>query len=149
MAFEKNMEQIFDVTPTEVTTRDIIPMEKGDVVLSSEDVQDQLEQDIKQDYDRSRENFQNLIDKGQTAIDDILRIAKESEHPRAFEVAATLIKNVSDVNRELIDLQKRMKEIEKLKNGGKPTPVNVDKAIFVGSTSELNKLLKSKMNEGD
>ena len=149
MAFEKNMEEIFDVTPIDVTTREVVPVQTGDLIVSSDNIDEQLEQDIKQDYDRSRENFQNLIDKGQTAIDDILRIAKESEHPRAFEVAATLIKNVSDVNRELIDLQKRMKEIEKLKNSGKAAPVNVDKAIFVGSTSELNKLLKSKMNEND
>lgn len=146
MTFSKNMEQIFDVEPT------IIHDDASDVVDATYDVattnlNDTLEIDLASDYENSRKNFQTLIEKGQEAISDILKIARESEHPRAFEVAATLIKNVSEVNRELIDLQKRMKDIEKIKNGGKQPPVNVDKAIFVGSTSELNKLLKGKLEE--
>ena len=142
---DKNLSEIFDVTPLEITSTDITPTKIVENDVTQEFLvadEKQMELDIKRDYANSRRNFEDLIDKGKIAIDEILKVAKESEHPRAYEVAATLIKNVSDVNRELIDLQKRMQELKKLSNGGKSAPVNVDKAIFVGSTKELSQLLK-------
>ncbi len=90
-----------------------------------------------------RQNYEEIIEKGVDAIDSILEIARESEHPRAFEVAATMIKNVADANEKLILLQKQMREMNKA--AGKETQsTKIDKAIFVGSTADLNKMLKGK-----
>ena len=92
------------------------------------------------DYKYSRENFYNLIERGQDAISGILDIAKESEHPRAYEVVGQLIKNVSEVTEKLADLQEKMKKLKEVPDHG---PKNVTNALFVGSTKELQKMLKS------
>ena len=93
------------------------------------------------DADFARENIRTLIEKGNLAVDGILDVARESEHPRAYEVAATLIKNLSDLNKDLMEIQKRKKDLtpQAQKNGD----INVDKAVFVGSTTELVKFLKN------
>ena len=91
------------------------------------------------DADYSRSNYYNLIEKGNEALEGILEVAKESQHPRAYEVAANLIKNLSDLNKDLLEVQKRKKDLVVEKSSG----VNVDKAVFVGSTAELMKLLKT------
>ena len=101
-----------------------------------------MNDDLMSDYEESRKTLKEIVEKGAGAIDDILAIARESEHPRAFEVAATLIKNVADVNEKLLNMQKQMKEITGAKNSGN---LNVGKAaIFVGSTAELSKMLKGE-----
>ncbi len=97
------------------------------------------EQDIERDYEYQRQNFYNLIERGQDAIDGILDLAKESEHPRTYEVAGNLIKNVAEVTEKLGDLQSKMK---KLKEVPSSAPQNVTNALYVGSTAELQKLLK-------
>jgi len=97
-------------------------------------------EDIDSDYKYSRENFYNLIERGQDAIDGILEIAKEGEHPRAYEVVGQLIKNVSEVTEKLADLQDKMKKLKEVPEHG---PKNVTNALFVGSTKELQKMLKS------
>ena len=98
-------------------------------------------EDMDSDYKYSRENFYNLIERGQDAIDGILEIAKESEHPRAYEVVGQLIKNVSEVTEKLADLQEKMKKLKELPETG---PKHVTNALYVGSTAELQKLLKAK-----
>ena len=98
--------------------------------------------DIKNDYDYTRGNLYSLIEKGQEAINGILELAQESEMPRAYEVAGQLIKNVADATDKLMDLQKKLKDIEEEKVGKGPTTVN--NALFVGSTAELAKLLKQQ-----
>ena len=98
-------------------------------------------EDIDGDYKYSRENLYNLVERGQDAIDGILDLAREGEHPRAYEVAGQLIKNVGEVTEKLLDLQEKMK---KLKDVPKNAPKNVTNALFVGSTTELSKLLKGK-----
>lgn len=99
------------------------------------------------DYSFARKNLRELIVKGSTAIDEILFVAKESEHPRAFEVASNFLKNLSELNKDLLQLSKTKKEIEgrdaRLKGGD----INVEKAVFVGSTNELSKLLKKQKEE--
>jgi hypothetical protein len=111
----------------------VIPKPPSDVV--------DLDQDLTDAYNQSKENLQDIIDQGKDAMEEILQIAKASEHPRAFEVYGTLLKNVVDANKELISLQKQMRDM----NGKKETNnTNIDKAIFVGSTAELSKLLKGK-----
>ena len=92
------------------------------------------------DYKYSRENFYSLIERGQDAIDGILDLAKEGEHPRAYEVAGQLIKNVGEVTEKLVDLQEKMKKLKEVPEHG---PKSVTNALFVGSTKELQKMLKS------
>ena len=99
------------------------------------------EEDIENDYKYQRENFYNLVEKGSTAIDGILELAKESEHPRTYEVAGNLIKQVAEVTEKLGDLQEKMR---KLKEVPSTAPKNVTNALFVGSTAELQKMIKDK-----
>lgn len=94
--------------------------------------------DPQKDYEYSRGNLYNLIDKGQEAISGILELAQESGHPRAYEVAGQLIKSVGDVTDKLIDLQKKMKDLDAPQKG----PTTVNNSLFVGSTAELSKLIK-------
>ena len=101
--------------------------------------------DIKKDYDYTRGNLYSLIEKGQEAINGILELAQESEMPRAYEVAGQLIKNVADATDKLMDLQKKLKDIEEEKVSKGPTTVN--NALFVGSTAELAKLLKQQTQD--
>ena len=100
--------------------------------------------DIDDDYKYQRDNFYNLVEKGSTAIDGILEIAKEGEHPRGYEVAGNLIKQVAEVAEKLGDLQEKMKRLKEVPN---IAPKNVTNALFVGSTAELQKLIKGKHNE--
>ena len=95
------------------------------------------------DYKYSRENFYNLVERGQDAIDGILEVAKEGEHPRAYEVVGQLIKNVSEVTEKLVDLQEKMKKLKEVPNSA---PKSVTNALFIGSTKELQNLLKDKSN---
>jgi hypothetical protein len=103
--------------------------------------------DIKKDYDYTRGNLYSIIEKGQEAINGILELAHESEMPRAYEVAGQLIKNVADATDKLMDLQKKLKDIEEEKISKGPT--NVTNALFVGSTAELGKFLKNGINQED
>ena len=93
------------------------------------------------DYKYQRENFYRLVERGQDAIDGILELAKESEHPRSYEVAGQLIKNGADVTEKLGELQLKMQKLKEVPNNA---PKNVTNALFVGSTSELQKMLKGK-----
>ena len=104
-------------------------------------------QDVKKDYEYTRGNLYSIIEKGQEALNGILELAQESEMPRAYEVAGQLIKNVADATDKLIDLQKKLKDIEEEKQVRGPSTVN--NALFVGSTAELQKLLKSGLKEED
>ena len=104
------------------------------------------EDDIEDDYKYQRDNFYNLVEKGSAAIDGILELAKESEHPRTYEVAGQLIKNVAEVTEKLGDLQEKMRRLKEVPNNA---PKNVTNALFVGSTTELQKMLKDKIEDGN
>ena len=95
--------------------------------------------DPQKDYEYSRAQLYNLIEKGQEAVSGILDLAQDSQHPRAFEVAGQLIKSVGDVTDKLLELQKKMKDLEKPQGGA---PKTVNNALFVGSTADLQKMLK-------
>ena len=99
------------------------------------------EDDIEDDYKYQRDNFYNLVEKGSAAIDGILELAKESEHPRTYEVAGNLIKQVAEVTEKLGDLQEKMRKLKEVPNRA---PKNVTNALFVGSTAELQKMIKGK-----
>ena len=100
------------------------------------------------DAEYSRSNYYNLIEKGNEALEGILEVAKESQHPRAYEVAANMIKNLSDVTEKLMILQKQQQELKPKDELAGPTNINVDKAVFVGSTAELLRQLKNESNSG-
>tara|TARA_R100000458_G_scaffold28577_1_gene26046 strand:+ start:610 stop:1041 length:432 start_codon:yes stop_codon:yes gene_type:complete len=98
-------------------------------------------EEVKQDYETSRAQLHSLVMKGQEAVDGILDVARASDHPRAYEVAGQLIKHVADTTDKLIDLQKKMKELDAEEKKG---PTTVNNSMFVGSTAELQKLLKQQ-----
>lgn len=123
------LEETLDIETT------IVPISKDEIEVKLPEVSN----DPQKDYEYSRGQLYSLISKGQEAVDGILEIAQESGHPRAFEVAGQLIKSVADTTDKLIDLQKKMKELDApTKNG----PTTVNNSLFVGSTAELSKLIK-------
>ena len=124
---------------------DIIPTESTEVGISKPERHER--NDIEKDYEYTRGNLYSIIEKGQEAINGILELAQESEMPRAYEVAGQLIKSVSDATDKLMDLQKKLKDVEEEKQSKGPNTVN--NALFVGSTAELAKLLKNGVNEED
>jgi hypothetical protein len=122
------------------------PMSTEDFKAPTVRTEDKKKDDIDNDYVNSRENYYELIEKGQKAIDGILDIAKEGQHPRAYEVAGQLIGQVATVTDKLQDLQKKLKELKEVpKNAG----ANIKNALFVGSTAELQKMLKNENNESE
>ena len=123
----------FDVEAKEVSTEIEVKKEKKTVPVKVE------KDDISRDYEYTSGNLYSIIEKGQEAIDGILELAQDSEMPRAYEVAGQLIKSVSDATDKLMDLQKKLKDVEE-ESSRKPTTVN--NALFVGSTADLAKLLK-------
>lgn len=126
-----------DKNLAEILNTDYVPIEKEDKPITVH--QSRTENP---DADYSRSNYYNLIEKGNEALDGILEVAKESQHPRAYEVAANMIKNLSDVTEKLMILQKQQLELKPREAA--PTNINVDKAVFVGSTAELLKKLKNE-----
>ena len=127
------MEKIFDVVPVEE--------KKTQVITTKYNEPTDMQQDLSDAYQQSRENLQGIIDQGQEAMSEILEIAKQGQHPRAFEVYGTLLKNMVDANKELLNIQKQMRDMDNVKKEVNNT--TIDQAIFVGSTEELNKLLKN------
>ena len=111
-----------------------------DVMLKSQEDFGDLN-DAEKDYEYQRQNFYNLVERGTDAVEGILELAKESDHPRAYEVAGNLIKQVAEVTEKLGDLQEKMRKLKEVPNNA---PKNVTNALFVGSTAELQKMLKEK-----
>ena len=116
----------------------IVSTDKNDVVKKPDRL---TKDDIQKDYEYTRGNLYSIIEKGQEAINGILELAQESEMPRAYEVAGQLIKSVSDATDKLMDLQKKLKDVEEEKKSKGPSTVN--NSLFVGSTADLAKMLKS------
>ena len=114
-------------------------------IMQSEVVPERSKDDVTKDYEYTRGNLYSIIEKGQEAINGILELAQESDQPRAYEVAGQLIKSVSDATDKLMDLQKKLKEVNAEEKEKGPSTVN--NALFVGSTAELAKMLKSGLKE--
>jgi len=129
---DDNLSEILNIEP--VKKQEVIP------------VQAEPQNDTQTDYDLSRQTIRNLVRKGEEALDELLFVAKQSESPRAYEVVAGMIKNISEVTKELIDLQKKMKELNE-ENPKSSSGVNVQNAVFVGSTAELQKLLRQNKEQ--
>ena len=127
------LSEVLDVEPIPEENTAITVVEETPVILSGSVVET--------DTEFARTNIRSLIQKGNTAIDKILQVADASEHPRAYEVAAGFIKTISDLNKDLLQLQKTKKELEPKQVDG-PKSINVDKAVFIGSTADLLKQIK-------
>jgi len=134
------MSQDYDPIDKALDVKSEIVREKRKVAKSIKDAKD----DPRQDYEYSRSQLYNLVEKGQEAVNGILDVCQDSQHPRAYEVAGQLIKHVADTTDKLVDLQKKMKDLEE-----DTGPKNVtNNSLFVGSTSDLQKMLK-QMNKND
>ena len=137
----KKLDDAFNISETEVVETEkvgITPEQKPDRITKD---------DITRDYEYTRGNLYSNIEKGQEAIDGILELAQESDMPRAYEVAGQLIKSVSDATDKLMDLQKKLKDVNEESQQKGPNTVN--NALFVGSTAELAKLIKTGLPQVD
>ena len=132
MSFE-SLNDAFDVSS------EIVSSEPEQVKPIQKEV-DAIKSDTRKDYEYTRGNLYSLIEKGQEAVNGILELAQETEQARAYEVAGQLIKSVADATDKLLDLQKKLKDVEEESQSKGPT--NVTNALFVGSTADLAKLLK-------
>ena len=131
----KTKDILDEVLEVEKTTAELVEKKPDTLTIKRDDT---LE-DVDTDYKYQRENFYNLIERGQDAIDGILDVAQNSDHPRAYEVAGNLISQVADVTEKLGKLQSAMKRLKEVPN---TAPQNVTYALYVGSTAELQKFLK-------
>lgn len=139
MSEKKNIdEKISDALDIPVVSGEIIEHDSYDYGV----VPKQDEQDLDVDYQSVRQNLQDIIDRGKIAIDGILTVAEDTDSPRAYEVAAQMIKNVADVNKDLIDIHNKLRAIRSNYTG--PKTVTTNNTLFVGSTKELQKFLKEQ-----
>ena len=122
-----------------------IPAVEYNTVKEKTTVVEQKKETNENDFEYQRQNFYQLVERGQDAIDGILDLARESEHPRTYEVAGQLIKNVADVTEKLGDLHLKMQKLKEVPDKG---PKNVTNALFVGSTAELQRMLKNGNKNG-
>ena len=131
---DKKLSEIFDIDPI---STDI------EVITHTEIVPIQSENVVETDTEYARKNIRSLIDKGNIAVDNLLNVSKESEHPRAYEVVAGLMKTMADLNKDLLELQKRKKDLQpQSDNASNRGNITVEKAVFVGSTAELLKQIR-------
>ena len=140
---KNNLDDAFNITPTEVEVDPVEVKEPVGIQKPPRLTQD----DITKDYEYTRGNLYSIIEKGQEAINGILELAQDSEMPRAYEVAGQLIKSVSDATDKLMDLQKKLKDVNEETQSKGPNTVN--NALFVGSTAELAKLIKTGLPKED
>ena len=138
MSIDDKINEALGITPNKPATKQVVKKEFTPPVPRLED---KNKEDVDNDYKYSRENYYNLIERGQDAIQGILDIANESQHPRAYEVAGNLIKQVADTVDKLQDLQGKLKTLKDVPN---KTTANIKQALFVGSSAELHKMLKNK-----
>jgi len=134
---DDKLNEILEVTAEQILAPAPIKKQEVAVIPESNDPQD--------DFEHGRENLYKLIEKGNEAIDGILSLAKESEHPRTYEVAGQLIQTVSQVSQDLLGLQQRLRRLKEVPDTG---PKSVTNALYIGSTNELQKLLKKNSKDG-
>jgi hypothetical protein len=129
-----NLSEIFDVEPIKESTQ----VETLPVVIESNDP-------VNADADFARNNIRELVTQGNQAVNELMLIARDGQHPRAFEVLSGLMKNLADMNKDLLEIQKRKKDL--IPKTEAQNNLNIDKAVFVGSTAELVKMLKTQKQE--
>lgn len=129
---EESFEDIFNLPQSQIVEEDT-PSELVEPALPS------VSSDIDSDYRYARENLYNVIERGSDALNTLVELANQSESPRAFEVVGTLIKTLTDANKDLLEVQKKVKSLKEESAKG---PTNVTNALFVGNTAELQQLIK-------
>jgi len=149
---EKNLDAILEVeevvgeveTIEPETVNEVIVAEEHTVVVAEESPT--VNRDIEYDYEFSRTTHRDLIEQGQEALGDLLKVAKEGQHPRAYEVAANMLKSLSDMTDKLLILHKQKKDLDGREGGPTPTnqTVNIDQVVFTGSTADLLKQIKQQ-----
>lgn len=133
--FHKNMEQIFNLPESpKVNEVQVIKPERNN----------ERNVDIENDYKYARENLYNAIERGSDALDELVELAKQSQSPRAFEIVGQMIKTLTDANKDLLEVQKKVKDLQKEEQSKGPN--SVTNALFVGNTAELQKMLKDNSN---
>ena len=145
MKIDETLSDVFDIEPMDVKQGELITS-KGEVVVPDSPKDEKIEYD----YEKTRGNLHSLLAQGQDALMHALEVAKTSEHPRAFEVVGNLMKQLSDVNAQLLDIHEKRQKLEAPKSKqeeGATKQVTNNNAIFVGTTSDLNRLIKD-MNNG-
>lgn len=130
----ENFEEIFNLPPAEIEDS------KNISVYNSAD----KEQDIETDYQYARENLYKVIESGSGALDELVELAKQSQSPRAFEIVGQLVKTLTDANKDLLEVQKKVKDLKREEKSKGPN--NVTNALFVGNTTDLQKMLKDNGN---
>lgn len=144
MNIDNKLSEVFDVEPISET-------KSGDLITSKNEVIPAQNEAVEHDYNATRANLHGLLQQGQEALYHALEVAKQSEHPRAFEVVGNLMKHLSDINHQLLDLHQKKQDLEAPKSSGKKAEASsggvTNAAIFVGSTTELSKML-SELKKG-
>lgn len=140
MKIDDSLSEVFDVMPqTSQPITEVIDNTTGEIITTPEGK-------IENDYDHARDNLRELLVTGQNALNHALEVAKQSEHPRAFEVVGNLMKQLADVNQQLMDIHQQKQKLDG--TSGKSEKVTNNNAIFVGSTAELSKMIKN-MSKGE
>ena len=129
----ENLSEIFDVEPIEIVEQ----------TVSNEVVEVSTDNSVEADTEIARHNLKNLLTKGSKAVEELASVARDSQHPRAYEVLSGMMKNLADMNKDLLEIQKRKQDLLGTKTANSKD-VNIDKAVFVGSTAELMKLINKK-----
>lgn len=137
--FNKTMEQIFDIAPSNIIDEETSEIQEYIPKSSDQELSQLLDHDLKVDYEKTRDNIDLLIAKGTEAVDNMLEIARQSEKARDFEVAGNMIKTLVDASKDLLEVQKRMRDMTGKTDSG---TTNIKNAVFVGSTAELLKAMK-------
>ena len=144
MKIDNNLSEVFGIDP--MPKNQVIETKvEGEIILSDSSHSNSK---IESDYDITRENLRTLLVTGENALLQALEVAKQSEHPRAFEVVGNLIKQMADVNQQLMDLHQQKQKLDEPSKAEKAKQVTNNNVIFTGSTAELNKLIKN-MSKGE
>ena len=134
---EENFEEIFNLPPNDV---------EGELIVNtpSEKLSPKEADDVDTDYKYARENLYNVIERGSDALNNLVEIANQSESPRAYEIVGQLVKTLADANKDLLEVQNKVKKLKEETDKG---PQNVTNALFIGNTTELQKLIKDRKKD--
>jgi chromosome segregation ATPase len=138
MNTDESLSKIFDIEPMKEQEVEILPPKEESKHTSAK---------IEDDYDHARDNLRELLLQGKSALETALTVAKSSEHPRAFEVVGGLMKQLADINQQLMDVHQQKKKLEEPTKGVASKEVTNNNAIFVGSTADLSKMIKKMTGE--
>jgi chromosome segregation ATPase len=138
MNTDESLSKVFDIEPMKEQEVEVLPA-IGEPKQTTAKIED--------DYDHARDNLRELLSQGKSALETALSVAKSSEHPRAFEVVGGLMKQLADINQQLMDVHQQKKKLEEPTKGSATKEVTTNNAIFVGSTADLNKMIKKMTGE--